>query len=168
MEFFKNILFYPGLNYSFWFRLTSFTENNKFLNKSPFYLLLILIIRSKKYRFGIDIPPTTNIGSGLYIGHFGGIIINGSCTIGKNLNISQGVTIGKSNRGKRKGVPIIGDNVYIGPGAKLIGGIKIGDNVAIGANCVVINDVPCDAVVVGIPGKIISYKGSVGYINFTN
>jgi len=65
----------------------------------------------------------------------------------------------------RPGVPTIGDNVYIGPGAKLFGAIVVGDNAAIGANCVVTHDVPENAVVVGIPGKVISYEGSQGYIN---
>jgi serine O-acetyltransferase len=75
------------------------------------------------------------------------------------------VTIGQLNRGKRAGCPVIGDNVFIGPGAMIIGHIKIGDNAAIGANCVVVEDVPAHAVVAGVPGKIISQEGSIGYIN---
>jgi serine O-acetyltransferase len=75
------------------------------------------------------------------------------------------VTIGQSNRGKRKGCPTIGNEVYIGPGAKIFGNIKIGNNVAIGANSVVTRDIPDNAVVVGIPGNVISYNGSDGYIN---
>ena len=85
--------------------------------------------------------------------------------IGKNCNLSHGVTIGVNRRGERQGVPTIGDNVYIGPGAKLFGGISVGDNVAVGANCVVTHDVPENGVVVGVPGRIISYEGSQGYIN---
>jgi len=65
-------------------------------------------------------------------------------------------------------VPEIGDNVYIGPGAKIIGNIKIGNNAAIGANCVVTKDVPENGVVVGVPGRVISFEGSAGYINKTN
>ncbi|AXY02862.1 hypothetical protein D1115_17910 [Vibrio alfacsensis] len=76
--------------------------------------------------------------------------------IGKNCNISQGVTIGKINQGNKIGAPIIGNNVYIAPGAKIIGGIHIGDNVAIGANAVVVTDVPDNVTVGGIPAKIIS------------
>jgi serine O-acetyltransferase len=75
------------------------------------------------------------------------------------------VTLGKSNRGKNKGSPVLGDNVYIGPGAKIVGGIRVGDNVAIGANCVVAKNIPDNAVVVGVPGEVISMDGSVGYIN---
>jgi serine O-acetyltransferase len=116
------------------------------------------------YKLGISIPFSTEIASGFYIGHFGGIIINGESVIGKNCNISQGVTLGQSSRGKNKGCPILGDNVYIGPGAKIVGAVKIGNNVAIGANCVVVKDIPDNSVVVGIPGNVISQDGSVGYV----
>lgn len=85
--------------------------------------------------------------------------------IGRNCNLSHQVTIGVSRRGARAGVPRIGDNVYIGPGAKIFGGIVLGDNAAIGANCVVTKDVPPSGVVVGIPGQVISSAGSAGYIN---
>lgn len=84
------------------------------------------------------------------------------------MHLSQQVTIGVVNRGKMKGYPTIGDNVYIGPGAKVIGNVHVGNNVAIGANCVVTKDVPDNAVVVGIPGQVISYEGSTGYINKTD
>src|SRR5207247_3627019 len=99
--------------------------------------------------FGISLAHATSVGSGLYIGHSVGIVVNDFALIGKNCNLSQGVTIGQSNRGKRKGAPVIGDNVYIGPGAKIIGGIRVGNNVAIGSNCVVIDDIPDNAAVVG-------------------
>ena len=70
-------------------------------------------------------------------------------------------------RGERAGIPTVGDNVYIGPGAKMFGKIVIGNNVAIGANAVVTRDVPENAVVVGIPARVISFEGSKGYINQT-
>ena len=84
---------------------------------------------------------------------------------GRNCNLSHQVTIGVSRRGARAGVPTIGDNVYIGPGAKIFGALSIGENAAVGANCVVTRDVPASGVVVGIPGQVISYEGSTGYIN---
>ena len=102
------------------------------------------------------------------MGHFGGIVISQKATIGKNCNISHQVTIGRTNRGPQKGIPVIVNNVYIGPGAKVIGNIRIGNNVAIGANCVVTKDAPDNAVVVGVPGKIILFKGSFEYINNTD
>ena len=75
------------------------------------------------------------------------------------------MTIGQSNRGDRRGVPTIGSRVYIGPGAKIIGNIQIGNNVAIGANAVVTKDVPDNAVVAGIPARIISMDGADGYVD---
>jgi hypothetical protein len=106
----------------------------------------------------------TKIGSGFLISHFDGIGVNAQCVIGKNCNISQGVTLGQANRGKMEGSPIVGDNVYIGPGAKIVGAVSIGDDVAIGANCVVTKDVPDGAVVVGVPGRVISHRGSKDYV----
>lgn len=70
------------------------------------------------------------------------------------------------NRGRRKGTPIIGHHVYIGPGAKLIGAVRVGNHAAIG--CVVTDDVPDYAVVVGVPGKVVSFEGSIGYVNRTD
>lgn len=109
-------------------------------------------------KWGIEIPRAANIGYGLYIGHNGGIVISSQVIIGKNLNISQGVTIGISGKGERRGVPIIGDNVYITPGAKIFGKITIGNNVSIGANAVVNKDVPDNSIVVLSPGCIILEK----------
>ena len=118
-------------------------------------------------KYGISISYRTQIGSGLYIGHFGGIVVNPNLVIGRNCNISHQVTLGVANRGERKGCPVIGDNVYIGPGAKVIGRVSVGNNAAIGANCVVTKDVPENGVVVGVPGKVISMDGSTGYIHNT-
>jgi serine O-acetyltransferase len=116
------------------------------------------------YKLGISIPYTTSIGSGFYIGHFGGIVVNEKSVIGRNCNISHGVTLGVANRGRNKGCPTIGDNVYIGPGAKIVGAVRVGSNVAIGANCVVTRDIPDGSVVVGVPGRVISHQGSAGYV----
>jgi serine O-acetyltransferase len=157
----------PGFKYSFWMRVCSH------LHKRPFSRFSLLFIARKilshyEFKFGISVPYRTSIDSGFYISHFGGIIVSEQAVIGKNCNISQGVTIGATNRGEKKGAPLIGDNVYIGPGAKIIGKVILGNNVAIGANCVVTKDMPDNAVVIGIPGRVISYKGSQGYINRTD
>ncbi len=136
----------------------------RYVSKYNNPILKYLLFR-KSIKFGIQIPVGVKIGKGFYIGHWGGIVINSQVVIGDNCNISQDVTIGQVNRGNNKGAPIIGNRVYIAPGAKIIGNIKIGDNVAIGANAVVTNDIPDNAVVVGVPAKVISYKGSTGYIN---
>ena len=102
----------------------------------------------------IAYPAQKNIqiGEGFYIGHFGGITISYATKIGKNFILSQQVTIGISGKGEKRGCPIIGDNVYIAPGAKLFGKIKVGNNVRIGANAVVHEDIPDNATVVLDPG----------------
>ena len=130
-----------------------------------FFPLAWLINHGQQIRFGIGISYKTKIGPGLYIGHEGGIVVSEFAVIGRNCNLSHQVTIGVSRRGARAGVPTIGDNVYIGPGAKIFGALSIGENAAVGANCVVTRDVPASGVVVGIPGQVISYEGSTGYIN---
>lgn len=136
-------------------------------NKYRRCIFIKLVLRKLSYKFGIQIPATTQIGKGFYIGHFNAIVVNGSAVIGDNVNISQGVTIGQTNTGDRKGTPIIGNNVYIGPGAKIIGNIRIGNYAAIGANAVVVKDVKDNEVVGGVPAKVISNNGSTGYVNRT-
>lgn len=144
----------PGFNFMVWLRIRTVFKSK----------IVGYILHTKRIRFGIDIQ-SLKIGEGFYIGHFGHIVVNGDAIIGKNCNISQGVTIGIANTGSKKGIPVVGDYVYIGPGAKILGNIKIGNNAAIGANSVVVSDVPENAVVVGVPARVVSYDGSVGYIN---
>ena len=117
---------------------------------------------------GISLPFTAKIGRGFYIGHFGQIIVSSSAVIGECCNISQGVTIGQAGRGVDQFVPIIGDRVYIGPGAQLFGKLRIGNDVAIGANAVVTKDLPDNAVAVGVPAKIINFNSSRDFVNFNH
>jgi len=153
----------PGLRYSYWMRLCSVLRCKK--KWLPIYVIALHRFNHYQYKYGISIPFVTKIDKGFYIGHFGCIVVNQAAVIGKNCNISQGVTIGAANRGKNKGCAVIGDNVYIGPGAKIVGAVRIGNNVAIGANAVVTHDVPDNAVVGGVPARIISMEGSEGYVN---
>jgi len=111
---------------------------------------------------GISIPYSCEIAPGVLIGHFSNIMIAGNVIIGKNCTLHQGVTIGLAGRDEKAGVPIIGDDVFIGAGAVILGKINIGNAVAIGANSVVSEDIPDNAVLVGQKAKIISYKGSNG------
>ncbi|MDQ1910398.1 serine O-acetyltransferase [Paenibacillus sp. GD4] len=155
----------PGFQYTFWMRVCRYFGEARphILNKTLFFAARQML-KHYRYKLTIDIPFGTEIGKGFYISHFGGIFINPEAKLGRNVNVSQGVTIGQASRGERAGCPVIGDHVYIGPGAKLIGAIRVGDYAAIGANCVVTKDVPSHGVVVGIPGKVISLCGSAGYI----
>lgn len=163
----KELIFGESYKFSFWMRTCAYLKD-KFILKLFFYLPAKLIYNHYTYKFGISIPLSTNIGDGFYIGHFGGIVVNGLSVIGDNCNISQGVTLGQSNRGSKKGYPTLGNDVYIGPGAKIVGAVNIGNNVAIGANCVVTKDIPNNSVVVGIPGKVISDAGAASYITRTD
>ena len=90
-----------------------------------------------KILWGIDIPRSARIGPGFYIGHFSGIFVSAHAVIGRNCFISQGVTIGVGGSGDKRGVPVLGDNVYLDAGCKLFGRITLGDNVTVGANAVV-------------------------------
>lgn len=116
----------------------------------------------------IELPPQVGIGPGLFIPHAGYIVVGSTSTIGRHCTLTQGVTIGhraggqiSSNTG-----PVIGDRVYIGPGAAVLGPIRIGDDVLIGANAVVTESVPDRAVVVGNPARVISLKGSFDLVRY--
>ncbi len=146
----------------FIFRTVAFLKTQPLL--FPLFVIMRFIYGRMKIRYGINIPYNTGIGPGLYIGHFGGIVIHPEVKIGKNCNLNHCITIGVAYGGKNPGVPKLGDNVYLGPGCKIFGGITIGNDVAIGANCVVTKSIPDRSVVVGIPGRIISYKGSGAYV----
>ena len=163
----KNLIWNPSFKYSFSMRLCTLLRQHK-IARFSLYIVAKGMLRHYSIRYGISVPASIRIGSGFYIAHIGGIYINDSCRIGKNCNITTGVTLGQANRGPRKGAPVVGDDVYIGPGAKLVGKVKIGNNAAIGANCVVTKDIPDNAVVVGVPGRVISYDGSASYVNRTD
>jgi serine O-acetyltransferase len=106
---------------------------------------------------GIELPCETVIGRRFVIEHIGGIVISGDAVFGDDCVIRNGVTVGLRNRGLR-GAPRIGDRVDIGAGAKLLGPISIGDDTAIGANAVVLCDVPPNSIAVGIPARILPRK----------
>lgn len=107
---------------------------------------------SRKYGFEISIRA--NIGDGIYLGHPYNITVAGGVTIGKNVNLHKGCTIGRENRGKRQGVPIIGDCVSVGINATIVGKIKIGNDVMIASNSFVNFDVPDHSIVIGNPGMV--------------
>jgi serine O-acetyltransferase len=114
----------------------------------------------------ISLPSECEIGPGLYVGHFGPLILNSQVRIGRNCNLSQGVTIGVAGRGDKRGSPILGDRVYVGPNAILIGKITIGNDAAVGAGAIVTKSVPPGAVVAGNPARILSYKGSFDFVRY--
>jgi serine O-acetyltransferase len=113
---------------------------------------------------GVELPNRAEVGGGLFIPHANGIIVHMNVKMGRHCNLSHQVTIGLGGRGAAQGTPVIGDRVFIGPGAKLFGPIQIGDDVAIGANSVVMKPLPNSAVAVGMPAKIVNYDGSQDFI----
>jgi len=128
-------------------------------------LISKLTVRFLTYRYGFQIPSATDIGPGLFIGHFGIIVISINAKIGTNCNIAHNVTIGAA-RGKRAGAPEIGDRVWIGTGAVIVGKIKIENDVLIAPNSFVNRDIPSNTLVIGNPAKLISkINPTKDYIN---
>lgn len=103
---------------------------------------------------GLSLPPGLKVGKGILISHSGTVIVNGNCVLGENINLGPDTIIGYGIKNGKEGYPIIGNRVFIGPGAKIFGPITIGNDVMIGANAVVIDNVPDMAVVAGVPAKI--------------
>jgi len=145
-------------------------SNKIYTSNLPFYLKRILLIGAVFFQknieilTGITLPYSAKIGEKFYIAHHGHIILHPKAIIGNNCNISQGVTIGVSGRGDKKGIPIIGNNVYIGPNAVIAGKITIGDNSVVGANSLVISNVEDNTTVVGVPAIKLSNNNSEDYI----
>jgi serine O-acetyltransferase len=158
-----------GYRHTYFMRWCSYLSRNKTnVFKKIAFRFFFEILRHYSNEYGLEITYLSKIGPGLYIPHPQGIVVHEDAVIGRNCLLSQGVTIGDLKRGDRKGCPVIGDNVYIAPGAVVVGHIKVGDNVAIGANAVVNRDLPDNAVAAGIPARILSFQGAGEYITRTD
>jgi len=152
----------PGIHAVVVYRWGQWTMSTTGVIRPPLRLVALILDCMIRILWGIELHPTTRIGEGFYIGHFGGIIISPQAVIGKNFTCSQGVSIGVSGQGDKYGAPTIGDFVYVAPGAKLFGKIRIGNNVKIGANAVVHKNIQDNAVAVLDPGfRIISSEGNI-------
>ncbi len=123
--------------------------------RKPFSLMYKIFFKLIQIITGIELPCEVEVGKNFRIDHFGGIVISGYAKFGNNCVLRNGVTVGLK-RIEDPVAPNIGNNVDIGTGAKILGDITIGDNVLIGANSVVLKDVPAESIAVGIPAKIIS------------
>lgn len=108
---------------------------------------------------GIEIHPGATIGQGFFIDHGMGVVIGETAEVGDYVTLFQGVTLGGTGKERGKRHPTLGDHVVVGAGAKILGGIKIGNNVNIGANSVVLKSVPPNSTVIGVPGRIIKAQG---------
>ena len=129
------------------YRLMEYFNTKKVPILPGFFMRYIRVV------YSCELPTNLRLGKGVVLKHNGlGVVIHPDAIIGENTQIYQNVSIaGRNNRG----TPIIGKNVFIGCGACILGGVKIGDNASIGANAVVLDDIPANAVVVGVPGKVI-------------
>jgi serine O-acetyltransferase len=123
----------------------------------PFSIIYKLLKVLSEILTGIDLPCEARLGRRFRIDHFGGIVISGDAVFGDDCIIRNGVTVGLRHTGHR-GAPVIGNRVDIGAGAKLLGSIHVGDDVAVGANAVVITDVPSNSIAVGVPASIRTRK----------
>jgi len=144
------ILFcYPGLHAVWFHRLSHWFWTHRF------FFFGRLTSHIGRAMTGIEIHPGATIGRSFFIDHGMGVVIGETSEIGDNVTLFHGVTLGGTTWQKGKRHPTIGNNVVIGTGAKVLGPVKIGDNTRIGANSVVISEIPPNSIVVGIPGKVV-------------
>lgn len=165
----KIIFFNQGFFFTTVFRINTAVYNK--LKKIPVInkltgLHCLIWLKISQIISGLSIPVGLKLGKGIFISHAGTIIINSNCEVGDNCNFAPDTVIGFGILDGISGYPKIGNRVFVGPGAKIFGPIVIGDDVAVGANAVINKSVPDKAVVAGVPGKIVSYKGSFDYIQF--
>lgn len=145
------------IKYMYWWR--QYSQKHSFFAKYKLYRY------GRKY--GLEISREAHIGAALYLGHPYNITVGSDVIMGNNINLHKGCTIGRENRGKRAGSPQLGNNIYVGINATIVGNIKIGNNVMIAPNSFVNFDVPDNAVVIGNPGVIHHSDHAVdSYIGF--
>ncbi|EJV57849.1 hypothetical protein IEO_04857 [Bacillus wiedmannii] len=159
-----NFLRNPGFKYLYLLRKCSYYKGKNMI----MYRLYFTLLLRYQYKYGLEIMPDTKIGKGFYIGHIGAITVNPKSIIGENVNILKGALLGYNPRGKYQGCPTIGNQVWIGPNAVIVGNITVGNNVVIAPNTLVNRNVPDNSVVVGNPCQIISQDNATeAYINYT-
>lgn len=128
------------------------------LLRAPFSIVYRFLYRKVRNRYGIELPYTVKLGRRVIFEHQSGIVIHGNCSIGDDSIIRQGVTLGNRHLDCPLDAPSLGMRVNVGAGAKIFGSVTIGDDTNIGANAVVLRDIPPGVTAVGIPAKIIASK----------
>ena len=147
------LLTYAGLHATILYRIAHYLRGIKL----P--LLPRVISQFARFITGIEIHPGATIGKGFFMDHGTGVVVGETTVIGDNVTLFQGVTLGGTGKQTGKRHPNIGNNVVVGTGAKVLGNITIGENSYIGANAVVIKDVPANSTVVGVPGRVTKQDG---------
>lgn len=146
------LILYPSIHAVISHRIANMFFRHKW------FIIARTISQISRFFTGIEIHPGAQIGKGLFIDHGMGVVIGETAEIGDNVTIYHGVTLGGTGKEKGKRHPTVGNNVVIGTGAKILGPITIGDDAKIGANAVVLEDVPSRATAVGIPARIIGRR----------
>ncbi|MCX5680872.1 MAG: serine O-acetyltransferase [Candidatus Omnitrophica bacterium] len=147
------VFLYPGLHAIVAYRLSHFLWKRNF----PFFARLVS--QTARFFTGIEIHPGAKVGRGLFIDHGMGVVVGETTIIGDNVTLFQGVTLGGTGKETGKRHPTLGDNIVVGAGAKVLGNINVESNSYIGANAVVIHDVPPNTTVVGVPGHVTKQDG---------
>jgi len=146
---FEIVFCYPGFHAMLFYRLSHWLWVNQF------HLLGRFISHLGRFFTGIEIHPGAKIGRSFFIDHGMGVVIGETAEIGDNCTLYHGVTLGGTSWAKEKRHPTLGDNVIVGSGAKILGPFTVGDNSKVGSNSVVVKEVPPNATVVGIPGRVV-------------
>lgn len=147
------LLTYPSLT-----AIRSYRIAHWFYKHKKFTVARIISQRARK-KTGIEIHPGAEIGKGLFIDHGMGVVIGETAVIGNNCLLYQGVTLGGTGKDKGKRHPTLGHNVLVGAGAKVLGPFKVGNNVKIAANAVVLNEIPDNCTAVGVPARVVKRNG---------
>ena len=165
-NFISIIFFTQGFWAIFQYRIANYIYTSKLPSFLKRILLFFCLIWQKVIEIttGISIPASVKMGHSFYIGHFGNIILNANSVVGDNCNISQGVTLGVSGQGDKRGTPILGNNIYIGANAVIAGKIEIGNNVIIAANSLVNSSIPDNSIALGVPAKVVKKIDANSYI----
>jgi len=149
------------------YRIASATYRSRLprLIKAPLLILATIWLKLVEMTTGISLPCQAIIGPGLYIGHFGNIFVGEDAIMGHTCNISQGVTIGVSGFGQKRGTPRVGNRVYMAANAVAVGKITVGDDSVIAANSLAMTDVAPHTTVIGVPAQLKSNHGSAAYLD---
>lgn len=147
------ILLYPGFHVLIYHRLAHW------LYQLHLFFLARMVSQLGRFFTQIEIHPGAKIGDGLFIDHGNGVVVGETAEIGNYCTIYHEVTLGGTGKDKGKRHPTIGNNVLVGAGAKILGPFRVGDNAMIGANAVVLHEVPDNATVVGVPGRVVKQRG---------
>ena len=156
---------YPGFRFTWYLRKVAFYAKWRRSVGVIAYLYNRVLLNHYQFRYGFDISPAVSIGPGLYLAHFGNVVISPYAVFGANVNIGNGVIIGATSRGNKIGAPVLEDRVWVGGHAIIVGKVTIGSDALIGPGAYVNFDVPSMAVVLGNPGKVVAMTGSAGYVN---